>query len=564
MKTVYDVLGVAPEADERAIRAAFLNRAKVYHPDISGGDPAAEEQFKRITAAHDLIKSPERRAAYDRHLCLRRQQVRRQWKTTIAGCTISAVISAGVVSVIVPNFVKSAPRGSNVNESHLTKSFAHQLEAIAGTMAEDIRTGGTASIQIPSDAAVTGQTTVDAATTPPSAEFDRTRAIETKTANSADARSIAVPPGSATTMVGGGSARYGFQIARSPAPAEVVLESAAQMAPIPQVRSPPPDPQARTMRLLVPPAAAPKSSIKLVKQIGLPANHQRTLGIAVDDPHDTNFAIVCEIAAALATGQEMARRETDLKVVPTVGRGVQMIRDVVTLPSTDMAILPVVLADRLRLGKDLGDIGNGLVSIAALFTEEVHVLAPASISNIRDLTGKAVNLGVEGSTSAILGHEIFKSLGVEVNEVNVELDTALEEMRTGHIAATFLISGKPMRYLAMRTPSTDFHLLAVPYLPVRENGYVPAFLKHDDYPHLIDAAATVETIGVGSALMAYNWPVGNERRRLLELFVQRLSAHLPELRSGTHHPKWKEIDLTARVPGWARFDLADEQLDQQR
>ena len=211
MKTVYDVLGVAPEADDRAIRTAFLNSAKVYHPDISGDDPAAEEQFKRIAAAHDLIKSPERRAAYDRHLCLRRQQVRWQWKITIAGWTISAVISAGVVGVILPNLVKSVQRGSNVNGSLLTESFAHQLEAIVGTTTEDVRTGGTAS----TDAAVTGQRTADAATAPPSAEVDRTRAIDTKTANSAEARSIAIPSGSPTTMLGGRNAQYEFQIARS-------------------------------------------------------------------------------------------------------------------------------------------------------------------------------------------------------------------------------------------------------------------------------------------------------------------------------------------------------------
>jgi hypothetical protein len=167
-----------------------------------------------------------------------------------------------------------------------------------------------------------------------------------------------------------------------------VLEPAAQMAAGPRVLSPPPGPEPRATLPFVPAPAAPKGGIRLVKQVGLPANHQHTLGIAVDDLHDTNFAIVCEIAAALATGQETARRENDLKVEPTVGRGVQTIRDVVTLPSTDMAIVPVVLADRLRSAKDLGDIGNGLVSIAALFTEEVHVLALAHISNIRDLTGE--------------------------------------------------------------------------------------------------------------------------------------------------------------------------------
>jgi curved DNA-binding protein CbpA len=182
MKTVYDVLGVAPDADDRAIRTAFRKSAKVYHPDISGGDHAAEEQFKRITAAHDLIKSPERRAAYDRHLCLKRQQIRRRWKITIAEGTILALISAGAVGVIAPNFVKSAPKESNVNESLLTKSPAHQLEAILGMTTEHARAAGTASIQIPSDTAATGLRTTGAGTVPPSAEFGGTRAIERKTA----------------------------------------------------------------------------------------------------------------------------------------------------------------------------------------------------------------------------------------------------------------------------------------------------------------------------------------------------------------------------------------------
>jgi len=182
MKTVYDVLGVAPGADDRAIRTAFRQSAKVYHPDISGGDHAAEEHFKRIAAAHDLIKNSARRAAYDRHLCLKRRQIRRRRKITIAGCTVLALISAGAVRVIVPNFVKSVPKGSNVNESRLTESPAHQLEAILGMTTERARTAGTGSIQIPSDTTVTAPRTTGAGTAPRSGEFDRTRAIERKTA----------------------------------------------------------------------------------------------------------------------------------------------------------------------------------------------------------------------------------------------------------------------------------------------------------------------------------------------------------------------------------------------
>jgi curved DNA-binding protein CbpA len=206
MKTVYDVLGVAPDADDVAIRTAFRNSAKVYHPDISGGDRASEEQFKRITAAHSLIKSPERRAAYDRHLRLRRQQMRRQLRVVIAGCSISAVISASLVGVIVPNFAKSVPRGSIANDSLLTKSSAHQLEALAGTTTEGAQTADTASIQIPPGTAVDGLRTAGAAIAPPSAEFNGTWEIETKTANAAEPESIAIRLADARRMLGGAAA----------------------------------------------------------------------------------------------------------------------------------------------------------------------------------------------------------------------------------------------------------------------------------------------------------------------------------------------------------------------
>jgi hypothetical protein len=106
----------------------------------------------------------------------------RRRKITIAGCTILALISAGAVRVIVPNFVKSVPRGSNVNESLLTKSSQHQLEAILGMPTERARTAGTGSIQIPADTTVVSLRTTGAGTALRSAEFEGTRAIERKTA----------------------------------------------------------------------------------------------------------------------------------------------------------------------------------------------------------------------------------------------------------------------------------------------------------------------------------------------------------------------------------------------
>ena len=62
----YAVLGVAREATDKQIRAAYLKLAKTSHPDLNPGDAAAEERFKAISAANDLLSDPERRARFDR------------------------------------------------------------------------------------------------------------------------------------------------------------------------------------------------------------------------------------------------------------------------------------------------------------------------------------------------------------------------------------------------------------------------------------------------------------------------------------------------------------------
>jgi hypothetical protein len=118
-----------------------------------------------------------------------------------------------------------------------------------------------------------------------------------------------------------------------------------------------------------------------------------------------------------------------------------------------------------------------------------------------------------------------------------------------------LISGKPVRRLAERSATSGFHLLAVPYLPAFEKDLVRTSLGHDDYQGLV-AGTDIQTIGVRSALWAYRWPEQSERHRLVKLFLDRLTKHLPDLRSSAFHPKWKDADLTGDVPGWSRLEFS--------
>jgi curved DNA-binding protein len=74
-KDYYAALGVAPDADDNAIKQAYRKLARQYHPDVNPGDTQAEERFKEVNEAYQALSDPERRRKYDQ---LREQY--QQWQ----------------------------------------------------------------------------------------------------------------------------------------------------------------------------------------------------------------------------------------------------------------------------------------------------------------------------------------------------------------------------------------------------------------------------------------------------------------------------------------------------
>ena len=61
----YDVLGVAKSASEDDIKKAYRKQARKYHPDVNPGDKSAEEKFKEINEAYEVLSDPDKRKRYD-------------------------------------------------------------------------------------------------------------------------------------------------------------------------------------------------------------------------------------------------------------------------------------------------------------------------------------------------------------------------------------------------------------------------------------------------------------------------------------------------------------------
>src|ERR1700680_1732431 len=120
--------------------------------------------------------------------------------------------------------------------------------------------------------------------------------------------------------------------------------------------------------------------------------------------------------------------------------------------------------------------------------------------------------------------------------------------------------GQPAPLFARLRGDDGLNFVAVPFNPGANTAYVPARLTAADYPGLVSQGRSVDTIAVGSVLAVVELRQLPERYRNIANFVDVFFTGFQSLLEPGHHPKWRDVNLTAELPGWHRYQPAEQWL----
>lgn len=139
-KDHYATLGVTRDASDEAIKRAFRKLARKYHPDIAS-DPQSEARFKEVNEAYDVLKDPEKRAAYDNPQPHEEFSAARDWEGGF-GFSHPGAGNMGGFADIFERFYQAGPRASGFGDG---MSAADQHARIEIALEEAFR-GGTRNL----------------------------------------------------------------------------------------------------------------------------------------------------------------------------------------------------------------------------------------------------------------------------------------------------------------------------------------------------------------------------------------------------------------------------------
>jgi TRAP-type uncharacterized transport system substrate-binding protein len=194
----------------------------------------------------------------------------------------------------------------------------------------------------------------------------------------------------------------------------------------------------------------------------------------------------------------------------------------------------------------------------------MHVLARTDVKSLADLRGKKVNFGPEGSASSLTGTIVFQRAGVQVEPTLFDNPLALQKLKSGEIAALIRVINKPIDFFAKIPASAGLHLVPIPFAKNYEDFYALGEFTNQEYPGLVPPGQVTDTIAVPAVLAVFNWQKNSDRYRKVQRFVEAFFTKFDQFQQPPRHPKWRDVNLAATVPGWTRWSVAEEMLQRLR
>jgi TRAP-type uncharacterized transport system substrate-binding protein len=283
-----------------------------------------------------------------------------------------------------------------------------------------------------------------------------------------------------------------------------------------------------------------------------------TVGIAGGQLSGTYMTFANELAEVLDDGD-------NLRVLPIVSYGAASnLDDLLYLRGIDVAVTQSDVFEYFQTQRKTAGLQSRVHYIIRLPVSEVHIMAKRNIRNLEDLRGKKVNFGPAGSGSSLTGAIIFQRAGVKVEQTQFDNAVALQKLRAGEIDALIRMVSKPIDFFAKIPAKDDFHLVPIPFTKTFSDYYTLTEFTKAEYPNLISEGDVTTGLGVPAVLAVYNWPRQSDRARRVQRMVERMFANWEKFQSPPRHPKWKEVNLAATVPGWTRWGPAEELLQTMR
>ena len=278
-----------------------------------------------------------------------------------------------------------------------------------------------------------------------------------------------------------------------------------------------------------------------------------TIGLAAGLLEGAPIRLATDIARVVNDGGVM-------HVLPIVTRGpTENVNDLLYLKGVDAAIIN---SDSLEEYKSqVPQIQQRITYIINLFPSELHIFVRPEVKSLQDLVGKKVNFNTQGTAAAYSGPLIFSRLGLEVEKMFIPHPIALEQLKRGEVAAVVFVTSKPVDAFLKGRWDVGYKLLPVEYGSKFEDYYLPSYFDSTDYPNLVAKGERIPTIAVPTILTAYNWRSDSDRYRRVARFVNDLFSRVDKLQAPGFDAKWKDVNLSAKVPGLERSRAAQEWID---